>query len=109
AHFSFFSYLPVHRSLPSFPTRRSSDLFRIWQAPGVVVFDLEMIHDTRVIFTDGRPPLPSAHKHYMGDSRGRWEGNTLVVETTNRSEEHTSELQSPYDLVCRLLLEKKKK
>src|SRR4029077_591284 len=53
------------------------------QAPGVVVFDLEMIHDTRVVFTDGRPPLPSAHKHYMGDSRGHWEGNTLVVETTN--------------------------
>jgi hypothetical protein len=57
--------------------------FRIWQAPGVVVFDLEMIHDTRVIFTDGRPPLQLAHKHYMGDSRGHWEGNTLVVETTN--------------------------
>jgi hypothetical protein len=57
--------------------------FRIWQAPGVVVFDLEMIHDARVIFTDGRPSLPSAHKEYMGDSRGRWEGNTLVVETTN--------------------------
>jgi hypothetical protein len=57
--------------------------FRIWQSPGVVVFDLEMIHDARVIFTDGRPPLPSAHRQYMGDSRGRWEGNTLVVETTN--------------------------
>jgi hypothetical protein len=57
--------------------------FKIWQAPGVVVFDLEMIHDARVIFTDGRPPLKAAHKHYMGESRGRWEGNTLVVETTN--------------------------
>ena len=57
--------------------------FKIWQAPGVVVFDLEMIHDSRVIYTDGRPPLKSAHKGYMGDSRGRWEGNTLVVETTN--------------------------
>ncbi len=57
--------------------------FTIWQAPGVVVFDLEMIHDSRVIFTDGRPPLSSAYKAYMGDSRGRWEGNTLVVETTN--------------------------
>jgi hypothetical protein len=60
--------------------------FKIWQAPGVVVFDLEMIHDTRVIFTDGRPPLSSAHKQYMGESRGRWEGNTLVVETTNYKE-----------------------
>jgi hypothetical protein len=58
--------------------------FRIWQAPGVVVFELEMIHDARVIFTDGRPPLKAgAHKQLMGDSRGRWEGNTLVVETTN--------------------------
>lgn len=57
--------------------------FRIWQAPGVVVFELEMIHDARVVFTDGRPPLKSAHKGYMGDSRGRWEGNTLVIETTN--------------------------
>jgi hypothetical protein len=57
--------------------------FRIWQAPGVVVFELEMIHDARVIFTDGRPPLKPAHKGYMGDSRGRWEGNTLVVETAN--------------------------
>jgi hypothetical protein len=57
--------------------------FRIWQAPGVVAFELEMIHDARVIFTDGRPPLHSAHKQLMGDSRGRWEGNTLVIETTN--------------------------
>jgi hypothetical protein len=57
--------------------------FRIWQAPGMVVFELEMIHDARVIYTDGRPSLPPAHRQYMGDSRGRWEGNTLVVETTN--------------------------
>jgi hypothetical protein len=60
--------------------------FRIRQAPGVVVLDLEMIHDARVIYTDGRPPLSSAHKQYMGESRGRWEGNTLVVETTNYKE-----------------------
>jgi hypothetical protein len=60
--------------------------FKIWQAPGLVVFDLEMIHDARVIYTDGRPPLSSAHKQYMGESRGRWDGNTLVVETTNYKE-----------------------
>ena len=60
--------------------------FKIWQAPGVVVFDLEMIHDARIIYTDGRPPLKAAHKHYMGDSRGHWEGNTLVVETANYKE-----------------------
>jgi hypothetical protein len=74
----------ITRGMPSsmMPYRYNGG-FRIWQAPGVVVFDLEMIHDARVVFTDDRPPLPSAHRHYMGDSRGRWEGNTLVVETTN--------------------------
>ena len=60
--------------------------FSILQAPGVIVFDLEMIHDSRIIYTDGRPPLSPAHKQYMGDSRGHWEGNTLVIETTNYKE-----------------------
>jgi hypothetical protein len=74
----------ITRGMPSsmMPYRYNGG-FRIWQAPGVVVFELEMIHDARVIFTDGRQPLEPAHKHYMGDSRGHWEGNTLVVETTN--------------------------
>jgi len=57
--------------------------FRIWQAPGVVAFELEMIHDARIIHTDGKSHPSSAIKGYMGDSKGRWEGNTLVVETTN--------------------------
>jgi hypothetical protein len=60
--------------------------FQILQAPGVVVFNLEMIHDARVIYTDGRPSLGSPIKEYMGESRGHWEGNTLVVETTNYKE-----------------------
>src|SRR5690242_19723705 len=60
--------------------------FRIMQAPGVVVFDLEMIHDSRVIYTDGRPHPGKAINGYMGDSKGHWEGNTLVVETTNYKE-----------------------
>jgi hypothetical protein len=60
--------------------------FKIWQAPGVVVFDLEMLHDARIIYTDGRLPLSTAHKQYMGESRGRWEANTLVIETTNYKE-----------------------
>ena len=57
----------ITRGMPSsmMPYRYNGG-FRIWQAPRVVVFELEMIHDTRVIFTDGRPPLPSAHKALHG-------------------------------------------
>ena len=42
-----------------------------------------MIHDTRIIPLDGRPHLPSSIRQYLGDMRGRWDGDTLVVETTN--------------------------
>jgi len=48
----------------------------------VVIFN-EMIHDARVVPTDGRQHLPASVKRYLGDSIGRWEGNTLVVDTTN--------------------------
>jgi hypothetical protein len=55
----------------------------IVQAPGYVVFRNEMIHESRVIPLDGRPHVSPAIRTYMGDSRGRWDGDTLVVETTN--------------------------
>ena len=55
----------------------------IVQAPGVVVIRNEMIHESRVIPLDGRPHVGENIRTYMGDSRGHWEGNTLVVETTN--------------------------
>ena len=55
----------------------------IVQAPGYVVFRNEMIHEARVIPLDGRPHASPEIKSYMGDSRGHWEGKTLVVETTN--------------------------
>jgi hypothetical protein len=55
----------------------------IVQAPGYVVLRHEMIHEARVIPLDGRPHPAAAVRLYMGDSRGRWEGDTLVVETTN--------------------------
>jgi hypothetical protein len=57
--------------------------FRIVQAPGYVVIELEMIHDARVIPLDGRPHLPPGVGSWSGDPRGRWEGNTLVIDTTN--------------------------
>jgi hypothetical protein len=55
----------------------------IVQAPGYVVVRNEMVHEARVIPLDGRPHAGSAIRTWMGDSRGRWEGTTLVVETTN--------------------------
>jgi hypothetical protein len=56
---------------------------QILQAPGLVIIRNEMIHETRVIPLDGRPHLSPTIRQYMGDSRGHWEGNTLVIETTN--------------------------
>jgi hypothetical protein len=60
--------------------------YRIVQAPGYVVILVEMIHDARVIPIDTRPHLPQNIRQWMGDSRGHWEGDTLVVETTNFTE-----------------------
>lgn len=58
--------------------------FRIVQTPGYVAITYELIHDTRVIpLNDNRPPLSESIRMYLGDARGRWEGTTLVVETTN--------------------------
>jgi hypothetical protein len=56
---------------------------RIIQTPGYVAIMNEMIHETRVIPLDNRPHAGKNIRMYMGDSRGHWEGNTLVVETTN--------------------------
>lgn len=56
---------------------------QIVQGPGFVAITYEMVHDTRVIPLDGRPHAGQSIRSYLGDPRGRWEGNTLVVETTN--------------------------
>jgi hypothetical protein len=57
--------------------------YQIVQGPGFVAIRYEMIHETRVIPLDGRPHVSKDIRLYMGDPRGRWDGNTLVVETTN--------------------------
>jgi hypothetical protein len=57
--------------------------YHIVQAPGHVMILTEMIHDVRIIPLDGRPQPHSSVRQWMGVSRGRWEGDTLVVETTN--------------------------
>jgi hypothetical protein len=67
---------------PMTPTGYNNN-FRLIQAPGYVVILNEQIHDARIIPTDGRPHLPQNVRLWMGDSRGHWDGNTLVVETTN--------------------------
>ena len=66
----------------AFPNQYGSGM-QIHQAPGFVVIRHEMVHEARVIPLDRRPHLSAAIQSYMGDSRGRWEGDTLVIETTN--------------------------
>lgn len=57
--------------------------YRITQSPGFVAIQIEMLGGTRVIPTDGRQHVSSSIRQWMGNSTGRWEGDTLVVETTN--------------------------
>jgi hypothetical protein len=57
--------------------------YQIVQSPDAVVFYSEKIHDARLVLLDGRAHAPPAVRSYMGDSRGHWDGDTLVVETTN--------------------------
>jgi hypothetical protein len=57
--------------------------YQIVQSPGYVMIFVEMIHDARIIPLDGRPHLGPEIRLWLGDPRGHWEGNTLVVDTTN--------------------------
>ena len=59
--------------------------YQILQTPHYIAITLEAIHETRIIPLDGRPHLPPHLRQWSGDSRGRWEGDTLVVDTTNFS------------------------
>ena len=67
---------------PMLPAGYNSNL-QIVQGAGYVAIMQEMIHDVRIIPTDGRPHASPSIREWMGDSRGHWEGNTLVVDTTN--------------------------
>src|SRR5437773_8612460 len=89
------SYAP-NRHVHSFPTRRSSDLTG-WRCASVRIAKQLHVDDSAVEFVEARD-APRADTGFIG-----------AAETSIRSEEHTSELQSHHDLVCRLLLEKKKK
>jgi hypothetical protein len=75
----------ITRGLPAsmFPFMYNNGI-RIFQSPGLVAIQLEMVHETRLIPTDGRAPIPRQVHQWLGESRGHWENaQTLVVETTN--------------------------
>ena len=75
----------MYHGVPPLPTGYNNH-YQIFQTPQSVVILDENIHDVRTIWLDGRPHLPKDIRQWNGDSRGHWEGNTLVVETTNYSE-----------------------
>jgi hypothetical protein len=68
--------------VPMLPSAYNND-YQIVQSPGMVAIDTEMVHDVRRIPTDGSPHLPLSVREWTGDPRGHWEGDTLVVDSTN--------------------------
>lgn len=74
----------ITRGLPvSMLPRNYNNGIRIFQSPGQLVIFIEMASETRIIPTNGREPLEADIQQWLGESRGHWEGDTLVVETTN--------------------------
>jgi hypothetical protein len=69
-------------AVPMLPSAYNND-YQIVQGPGVVAIDTEMVHEVRRIPTDGSAHLPSNVREWIGDPRGHWEGDTLVVDSTN--------------------------
>lgn len=75
--------LMAQQRIPMMPAANEGNLLQIVQGQGYVALIHETNHDTRVIPTDGRAHVPKNIRLYQGDSVGRWEGDTLVVDTTN--------------------------
>jgi hypothetical protein len=75
--------LMAQEMIPMLPGAGEGNLLQIVQGPGYVALLHEIDHSTRVIPTDGRPHIPQNIREWQGDSVGHWEGNTLVVDTTN--------------------------
>jgi hypothetical protein len=80
----------ITRGLPQtwFPSEYNNG-FQIVQSKDTVTIWYERLHEARVIPIDGRPHLPARVRQWLGDSRGRWEGDTLVVDVTNFSDNTT--------------------
>ena len=83
ADFSLYDRCITRGVIGSFSPAVYGNGARIVQTPDTVAISYEMVHDTRVIPLDGRPALGQDFHLYMGDSRGRFEGNTLVIESSN--------------------------
>jgi hypothetical protein len=84
---SYESMSPWDRCITRGPTNlfpaNYNNGYQIVQTPTHVVIVSEMIHETRIVPIDGRPHLPASVRQWSGDSRGHWDGTTLVVDTTN--------------------------
>ena len=74
-------------ALPALPTNYNNN-WNILQTPDYVVIYMEMLHDARIVPLAGRPHIDGGIRQWLGDSRGRWEGDTLVIETTNFNGKH---------------------
>jgi hypothetical protein len=87
----------ITRGLPNamFPGGYNNN-YQIVQVPGSVVLLSELMHEVRVIPLDGRPHLSQTVRQWMGDSRGHWEGNTLVVDVTNFPDRDVTGFGVPY-------------
>jgi hypothetical protein len=92
--------LPIYNRCIARPMPRVTQEYNqgaeILQTPGYVTIFYESMHDVRVIPTDGRPHIDSSIRQWDGDSRGHWEGNTLVVDWANFSNEQQSDGSAPF-------------